>query len=70
MRDQLINAVNGLIVPISAEKIAGGILQLMESPEMGIQFHTMLTKERFDSQEYLKEYKQTVFCEEFNEGTD
>lgn len=60
MRDQLSDTVNGMIVPISAEKIADAILRVMNAPELEAQFRATLEKERFDAQKYLEAYSQTV----------
>ena len=60
MRDQLSDTVNGMIVPISAEKITDAVLRVMNAPELAARFRAALEKERFDAQKYLEAYSQTV----------
>lgn len=61
MRDQLIDHVNGLIVPVDAEAIAEAIRKLMDDANLRIRMVETLQEESLESADALKNYEQTVF---------
>lgn len=63
MRDQIIDKENGLIVSISAEKIAYAVGLLLDNAEMRERFTQNLQANEMDMSDYFESYMQTVFCE-------
>ncbi len=62
MHDQLTDKVSGLIVPIDAQAIAGGVRMLLDDPALGRAFTEVLKQEEFQADTVLKEYERTVFA--------
>ena len=61
MRDQLIDGVNGLIVPVDAQAIVGAVACLLVDGELRIRFTKQLQTEGFSSEKTLEAYEKTVF---------
>jgi len=61
MRDQLTDGVNGLIVPVDAQAIAGAVACLLTDKELRIRFAKQLQTESFSSEKALGAYEKTVF---------
>ena len=61
MRDQLTDEINGLIVPIDAAAIAGGVKQLLENAALRKSFTQQLKSEDFSPEKALESYLRIVF---------
>lgn len=61
MRDQLTDGINGLIVPIDAMAIAGGVKQLLENETLRSSFTQQLESETLPPEKTLESYLRTVF---------
>ena len=68
MRDQICDGRNGLIVPISEDAIANGIVNLLNNKSLCNSFSFKLEEEDFSFKSILYEYEKSVFFEEDEYG--
>lgn len=61
MRDQLTDGINGLIVPVDAVAITGGMKQLLENKALRSSFAQQLESETLPPEKILEAYLRTVF---------
>ena len=61
MRDQLLDEVTGLVVPVNRNALVKAIYRLFKDNELRFSFSKNLSSEKVDSELYLKEYFESIF---------
>ena len=60
VKDQITNKIEGMIVDMSPEGIAGGITEMMQSDELRMQYVHNLEKREYGNQKEIEKYMALI----------